>query len=549
MILSDSLTADFTAAVQGQSWDWFLELPYRLNIAAELVDEKGTPILPAGDGAAAAMLRPLLARPVNRPLRSSLSATIKSKAPQFLHIERLDIGCFPLMVGGAVGGALVLARESSDRSSVELQTLGSWLSSVVQAQLANARKDEDGAFDRVASLHGLLNQAVTMGNPRDVVGAFADALAIWDDIEVRGYAEDILGKFVLEVSLPGSDTASAPAALDDDFVRGERGVVRLPKGDANRLGFRSDDDVLVATFGQKAGECWLIALSGRIAPRDEPRLALSIKMLSEAVRHTGRIVGARVDWAILQHLLVATDDVESAARAALAEVTAAVRSSGTILIVTTSNGMHVMDIGDTESSSAPPAPGQRNQMVSAVQLLDRYRMVLAARRADAKAFMRRDQQIVDGAAALFGSWVAGILRRPEYNRERRAVRQRFEDVIERMAEQTVRHGASVSVVVMTAAEAHFEPDLLRRCVTDIRAQLRDSDMVGTLTPGEIAVLLSETTAADAHTVIRRLRDHVHAEGGGFPAFSIGVVTRSADWPANKSVVDAAREDARRRECA
>jgi hypothetical protein len=210
--------------------------------------------------------------------------------------------------------------------------------------------------------------------------------------------------------------------------------------------------------------------------------------------------------------------------------------------------MHVMDIGDTDTFQASDASGVSSHTISAVQPLDRYTMVLAARRTDGDPFMRREQQIVDGAAALFGSWVAGILRRPEYNKERRAARQRFEDVIERMAEQTVRHGATVSVLVMTAAaEAQFAPDWMRRCVTDIRAQLRDSDMVGTLTPREIAILLSETTAADADAVIQRLRDRVHiAEGGGLAPFSIGVVTRSAAWPADKSVVNAAREDARRR---
>ena len=57
---------------------------------------------------------------------------------------------------------------------------------MIEAHLANVGGEENEAFDRVASLHRLLNQAVTTGSAPHVVGAFAEALAVWDDIEVRG---------------------------------------------------------------------------------------------------------------------------------------------------------------------------------------------------------------------------------------------------------------------------------------------------------------------------------------------------------------------------
>jgi hypothetical protein len=72
--------------------------------------------------------------------------------------------------------------------------------------------------------------------------------------------------------------------------------------------------------------------------------------------------------------------------------------------------------------------------------------------------------------------------------------------------------------------------------------------VGALTAGEIGVLLSEASAADADAVVRRLRDHLAAVQGARAPVSIGVATRSAEWPAERSVVGAAREQARR-ECA
>jgi hypothetical protein len=101
---------------------------------------------------------------------------------------------------------------------------------------------------------------------------------------------------------------------------------------------------------------------------------------------------------------------------------------------------------------------------------------------------------------------------------------------------------------MASADARFHPDLLRQSVLGLRSQLRDSDLVGTLTESEIAVLLSETDAAAADAVIRRLRlPDSTDEHGKLEHFAVGVVTRAGDWPSGISVVGAARDAARRHE--
>ena len=161
--------------------------------------------------------------------------------------------------------------------------------------------------------------------------------------------------------------------------------------------------------------------------------------------------------------------------------------------------------------------------------------------------MRHDRQVVDSAATVVGPWLSGVLRQPAYSKERRTTQHRFEDVLERVSEQTVQHGATVSVVVIAAAEAAVRPGLMQKWVTDIRGRLRASDLVGTLTESEIAVLLSEATAADAAAVVERIRGDLGAtESGGAPLpSSIGIATRSAASPSDQSVVTAAREDAKR----
>ena len=322
MLRAKDSTEGFAASIHRQSWEWFLELSYRLELAAEIVDDKGVPILALIDSHGASTLRRLLTMPGNATLRSAISIAMQSKVPQSVTVEQLSVACFPLAVPGSGAGALVLGRggEPLGLPTDALQKIGSWLAPAIEAHLANVSGEGDDTLDRVSALHRLLNRAVAAGSVRNLVRVFAEALAVWDDVEVRGYVEGIGGEFVSDVTLAGTNRDEAPTAIDDELVHDEMALARLSSSDAERLGFRGDHDVLIARVSEKEGTSWLIVLSGRIAAHDESRLALYVDLLREAARHAEGIAASRLQWAILQHLLVATDDVESAGRAALGEV-------------------------------------------------------------------------------------------------------------------------------------------------------------------------------------------------------------------------------------
>ena len=208
-----------------------------------------------------------------------------------------------------------------------LQKIGLWLAPAIEAHLANVSGDGDDTLDRVSALHRLLNRAVAGGSVRNLVRVFAEALAVWDDVEVRDTSRASAASSSRMSLLPARTVTrrrppSTTSSYDDEMA-----LARLSSSDAERLGFRGDHDVLIARFSEKGGTSWLIVLSGRIAAHDESRLALYVDLLREAARYAEGIAASRLQWAILQHLLVATDDIESAGRAALGEVTAAVAAA------------------------------------------------------------------------------------------------------------------------------------------------------------------------------------------------------------------------------
>src|SRR6185369_10024750 len=84
-----------------------------------------------------------------------------------------------------------------------------------------APRADDPFLQRVTTVRQLLQQAAISGSDRDVVVAFVEALAVSEDIEVRGYSQGFHGDFHRTVTLPGSAPEVAPEHIDDDAIPGD----------------------------------------------------------------------------------------------------------------------------------------------------------------------------------------------------------------------------------------------------------------------------------------------------------------------------------------
>ena len=127
---------ELQTAINAQSWEWLFDLPHRLNVAVEIVDEWCLPMLPAGSGHTAAALRHLVTTDES-PLRSAILNTTPS-TPQAVAVDGVLCLCFAL----GPAGVLVLAREltggsePADKHRPDLELIGSWLAGAVEADLA-----------------------------------------------------------------------------------------------------------------------------------------------------------------------------------------------------------------------------------------------------------------------------------------------------------------------------------------------------------------------------------------------------------------------------
>ena len=104
---------DLATAARLHSWDWLFELRRRLNVIAEIVDDRGTPALPVSPVTTAGRL---LARPGNPSLRSAIAKAIQLKLPQSVAVDQYVVACFPLAPGRMASGALLLARDQPSES-------------------------------------------------------------------------------------------------------------------------------------------------------------------------------------------------------------------------------------------------------------------------------------------------------------------------------------------------------------------------------------------------------------------------------------------------
>ena len=519
------------------SFDWLVELALRLNVVIEIIDVYDTPLCPVGSTRDAATVRTLLTN--SEPsLRGAMSAAVRSRASVAVVVDGVQFVCFRL----ANGGVLVLARrlDSEDLSEdcrEDLESIGPWLTGAIDASLAQPNTVSAEGY-RLVSFRRILREASSRGSLRQVIGAFIEALSVWDDVRVRAYVAGASGGFFeYASSMTAHPSSSEP--LDETVLPRLGHISRLTRADVDRAGLTIDPgDTVVARIAIGSGTAWGLVFSGMINDAVQVRLRVYADILRESLNDVLTTSINRIMAELSRRHAPVNEPVGTAALTALERLSTAVGARQAGLLVTTTTGRQALAVGNGDLlASIDRSRGTRLLVRSS----DVGGVMTVVFDRDHTSFTAFEREIAQAGVAAMQPWIEAALPRSS-DVERRGSARPVETVFDQLATDAVAAGQHASVIVMTIDATMAAPGLLPSWVARIRARLRAGDRAGMLNDREIAVLLYGASADQAALVSTRLEQMLESRGGtpGFIPPAIGVTTRVPDSPFEGSLVAAAR---------
>ena len=528
---------DLDSAANRQACEWLGEVAQRLNLVIEVIDAHDALLCPVGSTRDAATVRRLLVGS-DSSRREAIADAMRSKMPVPMTIDGLQALCFGL----APGGVLLLARcaahdESPDECRHDLESVGTWLTGAIESSLGQPNTIGVEPY-RILSFRRILREATSRGSFRRVIGAFVEALSVWDDVRVSAYVPAAADGFFQYVSTMAVRPASAPDHLDESVLPRLGRIKRLPRGEADRLGLAPDPgDTLLFRFAIGSETEWALVFSGMIDDRVEVRLRVYSDILRESLNDVLTMTISRVVADVGRRPLAPNEPLENAAQIALGHISTAVGGHQAAMAFTTSLGRQLLARGNAELLSGLDEL-RPNRLVVRVSDLG-FVMTVAIDR-DQLPFAAFDREIVQAGVAAMHPWLQASLQR-SHEAERRHSFRPIDTVFDQLATEAVASGQQASVIVMLVDAGSLYPGLLPAWVGRIRGQLRGGDRAGMLSDREIAVLLCGASADQAATVSARLKRLLEIDDTNAAVHSnIGLTTRVPDTPFEGSLVAAAR---------
>jgi hypothetical protein len=539
----------FDALVRSLSWDWLEAISRSLHLEVQLVDTQGSSRLPATAPSQSALARFVVS--ATTEARSLVEAAVSRRAPQTITAHNLRIFAYPLIEGDDLLAVALIARPAPGRrasplqqSDVDPDVATQSILRGIQAHLHGASPAARPQFDDLASVGHVLDAAAAHGTDRELVSAFAAALAFWKRIDVYGYVTTASGTYAAEVWPPAAaEPQMASMVAVADLPSGGT-LTALSSAQIQALGIRNARDVLVARVPE--GDFpWLIVFCGTIAPADVSRLGLYVRLLEQLIRTVISESIVKVVTAISAHLLEHADDGETAATGVLDVLNASIGLSSSALTITTGYGAPLLHVGHTEPFPRPTDIAAGSRFATLRRAPNRYTFSLVLTSAEGRRITRHQRDVSEAVTNLLDAWVRRILPQLQ-QRDRRAASRAFDEVLDRFAAQALERGSVVSVVVLLISDSACFPGLTQQWIARIRGTMRAADIVGMLGEGEIGLLLHDTSRDRAEIVALRILKMLETTEGAYtsPVVATGVASRSPDGPGGAAgIAEEARNDA------
>jgi hypothetical protein len=522
------MTGPLQHLVSSRSWEWLRALCGPTSLDVQLLDLTYVPVplFPARPGAPAG---PLDYDAIRR-LRPAAEAVVGLQAPQVARLGSRTVTLSPVRLGGALVGVMIVAHLDAAASASErhLATVSGWLKTAVEQHLSS----QAVGADHLSALNEALRASALDGSDRRLVSVFAEALAVWHDIEVVGYVETAPGVFTSAVSLAGRSRTAAPLVFPPQAVPAPQRLTRMPHTHVDG-GDPSGADALVVTLTRSAGSVWLLTLSGEIDACDPALLSGYVSALDITLALATRAASARVALTAASDLAAAPLDSNRALDRALERLRQALGASAVRFSMR--NAPIPPPSARSNGAVAPPSGVPPLVIERKTRALGRF--ALEIERHTGLPWTPVEHAQARAVADVLEGWAE---RRAHASTPRREVDTFARSIDERVA-RTLERGDAIALAVFvssptpTAAQAEA-------LLIESRRFLRESDEAGILPNGQFVFLLPQTTASQAPAVTRRLRADLAraASAAGISIVADGFAARMPGQEAGGSLLHEAR---------
>jgi hypothetical protein len=477
------------------------------------------------------------------------------RAQRAQSVEAVQIGdalvaCVVLRIAAADAGVLVVSRRLTrrrrrDDEDWSLERIASFLRPAIEGHLESDFERSANEVQRLTALHRALSESEE-SSELDAVRVFGTAVSIWEDAEVRAYHETVDGDFVQQWAPDGASAERIPIAMSLPPALRTRELSRIPLQNLDQLGISTTEDVVLA-YLEASGSRWILLFTDVSDPASLGRLALYVDVLEQSLKQLTVAATLEVCRRIWEHLLDAEVNTARSADAALREVVRSIGGDFAALVVDRREGGDAVAVGDPARFKNLKASDSASlQQVIVRPVAPGGSVAVAVGRVEGRAaFSSAERHLLDAVADMLETWAAEILHRPLATMERRSVVRPFQQLVEEAVQNTIRSGASVSVVVIRLGEVR--PGLAHRLAAQIRAHLRAAEPAGALADGEIAAVLFDASADQARAVVNRLRNLGPSleDGDALMTATMGIAHCAAGSTADMPLIVAARQDALR----
>ena len=521
-------------------------LPSRIPLAVEVLDRALNVVAPDPGARSLPMLD------TTGELRQQLLASITSGRPQTTVQRGRRITVLPMSVAGDRSCTALLAIGADESETALVEAWGPLLRAAVESDLSAVattnRQLQQGRH--LGAVLRFVQHLAEATHEAEVLRATIQAAAVWFDLDARIYRRTTAGEFVPHLYLPGAPIVShrsIPAATIDDI----RGALRISSvADLEALGLSGEGAILIPLGPSKADLA--LVLAGSLPPDVELTFG-AITRVAAQLLHRAR---TRTAADLRKELLGILSDASSAPDQALARAltllaTRCHAGGGSITAHGRDEVRTLALVGHDVPSLVPVADGEAHVTVEG----DRMAVTLKAGSdlsitielglAIDGEFDQTTRYAFERAAEVLQAWVSGVSVSPEGRRALLGLAPAdsagFLGRIEEEIARAKRFNLSLALVVVRGRNPLDNPARLDDMVRSVRAELRESDVLGTMSAIEVAALLIQTDAQGGEAVVRRLHKRLADDAASaLGEASVGHAVFSAECATAAALLSQAR---------